>query len=184
MLKIATKKKLMKEIEQLTMDDFLFTTGKTIGTINPQHLSLELVQKTLDNETIVKVKMPFVDQPFNVEQIIDHPKREVIQTKKETYETYKEKYKNYNSVETEIFYLQVKVKDTLIQRINEYINKKYRWTSLPDYLLTIPDTFYILNWNIEPFKNETEFKEDDEDTKIRGYKAVKQHLYDYISSKE
>lgn len=169
------KKKLLKEIEQLTMDDILFTTGTTIGTINPHELSLVSTCKTLNNETIFKVQMPFVDYPMDKPQIIHTPKQlNVIQVKKEMYDNYKEKNKEYDSIEIEIFYLSAYVNSLLVNDINDYNIKRYLLSV--DHPIMAHDTYYNLKWNIAPFMvDTTEFTEAD---KRALYEDVKRKLYD------
>lgn len=183
------KKKIIQMINELTVDDFIFSIDTTIGTINPCEVELVSSKKKLDNTTEYVIKVPIVKDILKADiyhsGVLSYPRNGVIKTSElNDYNNYKQENGDYTKVEIKVFYICARLKNS---NLINYINNKIRQHCFEvdcrypcSFIPRVPLKYYYYNWNIPPFiTGQIQFTEGD---KKRLYEDVKAFLLDAISS--
>lgn len=174
MLLMLLKLLLQRSINKLTVNDFNFDIGTSIGTINPQEIEIIKTKKKLDDTVEYTVKIPCVNNFLvNNQGILKRPTiEEITFFDLGEYKKYKEMNDKYNYVEVKIFYIGAELKNKrLLDAINDYIDWHNR-----NYAIQkdkVPYIFLYCNWNIPPFIAEAkQFTEDDKQRLFENIKAL------------
>ena len=184
------KKKIIQMINELTIDDFIFSIDTTKGTINPCEVKLISSKKNLDNTTEYVINVPIVEDISTADikyhrGVLSYPKNNSVKISELTdYNNYKQANGDYTKVEIKVFYICARLKNS---NLINYINNKIRQHCFEvdcrypcSFIPRVPLEYYYYNWNIPPFI--TGAKQFTEDDKKRLYEDVKAFLLDAISS--
>lgn len=166
---------LQRSINKLTVNDFNFDIGTSIGTINPQEIEIIKTKKKLDDTVAYTVKIPCVNSFLvNNQGMLKRPTiQEITLLDLGEYKKYKEKNDKYDCVEVKIFYIGAELKNKrLLDEINNYIDCH----NIRKYAIQkdkVPYIFLYCNWNIPPFiTEEKQFTEDDKQRLFENIKAL------------
>ena len=186
------KKKIIQMINELTIDDFIFSIDTTKGTINPCEVKLISSKKNLDNTAEYVINVPIVEDISTADikyhrGVLSYPKRKNVKISELTdYNNFEQANGDYTKVEIKVFYICARLKNSnLIKYINDIIrlhNRKFSCFIGFSCCVGafVPSEYYYYNWNIAPFI--TGAKQFTEDDKKRLYEDVKAFLLDVISS--